>query len=473
VSLKPASSVHVLGICGTATATLAAMLAERGHRVRGSDEGVYPPMSDFLREKGIECRSPFAAANLDPAPDLVVVGNAIPRGNPEMEAVLDRGLRYRSMAEVIRDEFLEGRHPVVVTGTHGKTTTTVMTTVALRECGLDPSCLVGGYSEDLGGSYRLGGGAPFVIEGDEYDTAYFDKTAKFLKYFPRTLVINNLEFDHADIYGSLEEIQLQFRRLVRQVPRTGVILLGDESPAAAATCEGAPAPVETFGLAEGSTWRATDVSEGAGGVEFTLVRRGEELARLSVPFSGAHNVRNALAAAAVAVSLGGRAEDAARGLASMHGIKRRLEVRGEARGVLVYDDFAHHPTAIATTLRAVRARHPGRRVWGLFEPRSWTCRRNVHQHELPGALAEADLVVMAPVFQPEKVPAGKLLDAPAVIRDVAGAGRRGWLLPDAPAIARHVGGLAEPGDVVVVMSNGSFDGVHELILRELEARPAT
>ena len=470
MELKPGSIIHVLGACGTATATLAAMLAERGHRVRGSDEGVYPPMSEFLREKGIECRSPYRPENLEPAPDLVVVGNAIPRGNPEMEAVLDRGLRYRSMAEVIREEFLEGRHPVVITGTHGKTTTTVMTTVALLACGLDPSCLVGGYSADLGGSYRLGEGMPFVIEGDEYDTAYFDKTAKFLKYFPRTLVINNLEYDHADIYSSLQEIQVQFRRLVRQVPRTGVILLGDDSGPAREVVEDAPAPVETFGLRDGSTWQATEIVAEPAGMSFTLLRRGERAARCRIPFSGAHNVRNAVAAVAVAVRLGGSAADACKGLAAMHGIKRRLELRGEARGVLVYDDFAHHPTAIRETLRAVRERHPGRRIWGLFEPRSWTCRRNVHQHDLPAALAEADLVAMAPVFQPEKVPAGKLLDAPAVIRDVEAAGRSAWLLPDAPAIAAHVASRAEPGDVVVVMSNGSFDGVHELILEAIAAR---
>ena len=466
MELKPGSIIHVLGACGTATATLAAMLAERGHRVRGSDEGVYPPMSDFLREKGIECRSPYGEENLDPAPDLVVVGNAIPRGNPEMEAVLDRGLRYRSMAEVIREEFLEGRHPVVITGTHGKTTTTVMTTVALQACGLDPSCLVGGWSADLGGSYRLGEG-PFVIEGDEYDTAYFDKTAKFLKYFPRTLVINNLEYDHADIYSSLQEIQVQFRRLVRQVPRTGVILVGDESAPAREVVSGAPAPVELFGLSGDSAWRAASVIADRDGMTFTLLRRGEALGRCRIPFAGAHNVRNAVAAAAVAVSLGGRAQDALDGLGAMHGIKRRLEVRGEAGGVLVYDDFAHHPTAIRQTLRAVRERHPGRRIWGLFEPRSWTCRRNVHQHELPAALAEADLVVMAPVFQPERVPAGTLLDAPAVVRDIGAAGRQAWLVEGAASIADHVAGRAASGDVVVVMSNGSFDGVHEMILARL------
>jgi len=467
LELRPGSLIHVLGACGTATATLAAMLAERGHRVRGSDQDVYPPMSDFLRERGIELLSPYRAENLLPEPDLVVVGNAIPRGNPEMEEVLDRGIRYRSMAEVIREEFLEGRHPVVITGTHGKTTTTSMTTVALVACGMDPSCLVGGVSLDLGGSYRLGEGDAFVIEGDEYDTAYFDKTPKFLKYFPRTLVVNNVEYDHADIYDDVDQIKLQFRRLVRQVPRTGLVLVGDDSAHARDVVAGSPAPVAAFGLMPASPWRAVDVQPEGASTSFTLLRDGHELGRASLPFSGDHNVRNAVAAAAVAISLGGDAARALDGLSRMRGIRRRLEVRGEERGVLVYDDFAHHPTAIRETLRAVKRRHEGRRVWALFEPRSWTCRRNVHQRELGEALAVADAVVMTGVFQPERVPDAVRLDAAAVIADVASRGIPAWILPGAPEIARHVAGRAEAGDVVVAMSNGSFDGLHDLLLAEL------
>lgn len=465
--LAPASRIHVLGACGTAMATLAAMLAERGHRVRGSDQDTYPPMSDFLSERGIELLSPYRPENLDPEPDLVVVGNAIARGNPELEAVLDRGLRYRSFPEVLRDEFLEGRHPVVVTGTHGKTTTTTLIGLALLAGRLDPSILVGGYVQDLEGSYRLGGGAPFVVEGDEYDTAYFDKTPKFLKYFPRTLVINNLEFDHADIYENLAAIQLQFRRLVATVPRNGLVLVGDDSPPAADVVGRSLAPVQRFGLAAGSAWRAVDLEDGPGGASFGVLHEERLLGRAFTVLSGSHNVRNALAAIAVGTALGVPFEALAGGLASMRGIKRRLELRGEARGVLVYDDFAHHPTAIRETLRAVRARHPGRRLWGVFEPRSWTSRRNVHQATLGPALAEADCVVLAEVFQPEKLADDVRLDVRAVVAGLEAAGRPACVLPGAPEIAERIGESAKSGDVVVVMSNGGFDGIHDLLLARL------
>jgi UDP-N-acetylmuramate: L-alanyl-gamma-D-glutamyl-meso-diaminopimelate ligase len=458
-----------MGICGTAMATLAAMLSRRGVAVRGSDDQPYPPMSTFLGERGIEIRSPYAAANLEPRPDLVVVGNAISRGNPELEAALDAGLPCRSMPEVLRDAFLEGSHPVVIAGTHGKTTTAAMTAVALSAAGLDPSAFVGGYVLDLDGPFRLGAGAPFVIEGDEYDTAYFDKAPKFLKYQPRTLVIGNLEFDHADIYDDLEAIQVQFRRLVNLVPRSGLVLVGDASPAAQDVVTRSHAPVVRFGLDAASEWRAVELSDAGDGTTFRVIHEGRDRGAVAIPQSGAHNVRNALAALAVGVSLGGDFARLAAGLRGMRGVKRRLEAVGERAGVLVYDDFAHHPTAIRETLRAVRARHPGRRVWAVFEPRSWTNRRNVHQAELGQALAEADLAVMAPVFQPERVPDGVRLREDAVVADVVRRGVPAVLLAGATPIATHVAAEARPGDVVVVMSNGGFDGVHGLILGRLGA----
>jgi UDP-N-acetylmuramate: L-alanyl-gamma-D-glutamyl-meso-diaminopimelate ligase len=330
--------------------------------------------------------------------------------------------------------------------------------------------MVGGYSDDLGGSFRLGAGMPFVLEGDEYDTAFFDKTPKFLKYFPRTLVIGNLEFDHADIYESLDAIKLQFRRLVRQVPRKGLILVGDSSAHAIEVTREAPAPVVLFGLDEASAWRAIDLVADGDGMTFTIVHAGRDLGRLRIPFSGEHNVRNALAAVAVAVSQGASLDGVFAALSGMSTIKRRLERRGEAMGVLVYDDFAHHPTAIRETLRAVRARHPGSRIWGVFEPRSWTCRRNVHQAALGEALAEADAVVMTDVYQPEKVPEGLRLDAAAVIGALVGKGRLAKLVRDAPEVAAAVAREARSGDVVVVMSNGGFGGVHDLLLGRLAER---
>ncbi|MEM7247524.1 MAG: UDP-N-acetylmuramate:L-alanyl-gamma-D-glutamyl-meso-diaminopimelate ligase [Acidobacteriota bacterium] len=465
--LKPGDSIHLLGVCGTAMGTFAAMLAEKGYRVTGSDQGVYPPMSDLLAAKGIDIASPYSPDNLEPRPDVVVVGNAIPRGNPELEAVLDGGLRYRSFPELLRELFLDDAHPVVITGTHGKTTTTAMTGVALMAAGEDPSVLVGGHVHDLDGSHRLGSGEAFVLEGDEYDTAYFDKSPKFLHYFPKTLVINNLEFDHADIFDSLEALELQFRRLVRVVPRSGRILLGDASEAAARVVAEAPAPIERFGLADDSDWQAVDLRDGDDGPSFELRHRGETLGRIQIPLSGEHNIRNAVAAAAIAIGRGGDFDAVAKGLGAMRGVKRRLEVRGEAGGVLVYDDFAHHPTAIEATLKALRTKHEGRRIWGLFEPRSWTSRRKVHQAALQDALAAADLSVIAPVYQPERLPAEIRLEPTEVAEGLRGAGRQSWAPDGVDAIVDIVGEHAKEGDVVAVMSNGSFDGIHGRLLERL------
>ena len=306
-----------------------------------------------------------------------------------------------------------------------------------------------------------------MIEGDEYDTAWFDKTPKFLKYFPRTLVVNNLEFDHADIYDSLDAIKLQFRRLVHLVPGSGRVLVGDAYEHAIEITGRSLAPVETFGLAESSDWCAAELEDSPSGASFTLLRRGEELGRVALPFSGEHSVRNALAALAVTVGLGGDFARAAAGLAAMQGVRRRLELRGEAAGVLVYDDFAHHPTAVRETIKAARARHPGARVWALFEPRSWTSRRKVHEEAFAEAFASADRVVLAPVYQPERLDPSIRLDPEVLVERVRRSGGTGCVLPDAERIAEHVAGEAQEGDVVLVMSNGAFGGVHEKLLERL------
>src|SRR5262245_13589771 len=333
--------IHLIGVCGTAMATLAALLKHRGHDVSGSDEHVYPPMSDFLAAERINVLEGYHAEHVAAAPDLVVVGNAISRGNPELEAVLDRGIRYASLPETIREQFLWDADSIVIAGTHGKTTTTSLTGWLLTAAGDDPTVLIGGIARNFGSdgaSYRIGKGKAFVIEGDEYDSAYFDKTAKFLKYLPDIAVINNIEFDHADIYANIDEVRLAFRRLVNLVPRQGLTLLGIDSPDAAALSTVARSRVQTFGLSEGAEWRAVDVRVGEG-TTFRVVRGSKDLGQFTMPLLGDHNVRNALAAIAVGVDVGVPIDKLQHGLAGFKGVKRRLEVIGEANGIRIYDDF--------------------------------------------------------------------------------------------------------------------------------------
>lgn len=466
-----ARTVHFIGICGTAMGTLAAMLQRRGDRVQGSDAHVYPPMSDFLRAEGITLLEGYDEAHIDAAVDVVVVGNAISRGNPELEAVLDRSVRYVSMPEIIRETFLWDADSVVIAGTHGKTTTTALAGWVLTSGGADPSILVGGIARNLGddgqgGSYRLGRGRAFVIEGDEYDSAYFDKSAKFLKYLPDIAVINNVEFDHADIYADLDAVRLAFRRLVALVPRRGLVLLGADSAEAAALAAGARSRVQTFGMAEGVTWRATALEQQGTGTRFIVHGPEGLVATLEVPLLGQHNVRNALAAVAVAHECGLSIEAIREGLATFRGVKRRLEVVGERRGVTVYDDFAHHPTAVAETIAALRAARPGRRLWALFEPRSASSCRRVFQADFARAFGAADVVIIAPVFRSALADADRL-SVPELIGALTSAGVEARELPSVEAIVAVVAREAADGDDIVVMSNGGFGGIHGKLMEAL------
>ena len=459
--------------------TLAAMLKQRGHDVSGSDQHVYPPMSDFLRAEGIRLLEGYQEAHVAGAVDLVIVGNAISRGNPELEAVLDRRMKYCSLPEAVREFFLWGSRSVVIAGTHGKTTTTSLTGWLLTHGGIDPGILVGGIARNLGtggASYRIGNGEVFVVEGDEYDSAFFDKTAKFLKYVPTVAVINNIEFDHADIYADLDAVRLAFRRLVNLVPRSGLTLLGVDSPEAAALAPLVRSRIQTFGLVEGADWRAADLTfesaaTGAGEVlrtetRFRLVREGHDLGEVRVPMAGVHNVRNALAAIAVSVDVGLPLDRLREGLLAFKGVKRRLEVVGERRGVTIYDDFAHHPTAVAETLAAVRAAAPGRRVWAVFEPRSASSCRRVFQDDFARAFAGADEVVIATVFR-SSLPESERLSEAELVADLTAAGVSARHLPDVDTIVGAVAGAARPGDLVVVMSNGGFGGIHGKLLQAL------
>jgi UDP-N-acetylmuramate: L-alanyl-gamma-D-glutamyl-meso-diaminopimelate ligase len=469
-------SIHLIGVCGTAMATLAALLRSRGHDVRGSDQNVYPPMSDFLEREGIRTFIGYAAEHITSDLDLVVVGNAISRGNPELETVLERKIRYCSLPEIIREQFLWGAQSVVVAGTHGKTTTTSLTGWLLTHGKLDPTVLVGGIALNFGengSSYRVGAGRHFVIEGDEYDSAFFDKTAKFLKYVPDVAIVNNIEFDHADIYANLDQVRLAFRRLVNLVPRNGLLLLGADSPDAAALETGAFAPVQTFGLADGATWQAHDLSTRDGVTRFAVRRSGEPFGTFESPLLGDHNVRNALAAIAVGAHAGLGPSELADGLRAFKGIKRRLETVGAAAGVLVLDDFAHHPTAVHETLLALRRGYPERRIWAVFEPRSASSCRRVFQDDFAAAFGAADEVVVAAVFR-SSLPDADRLDAVQLVADLNGRGQRARHIPENDAIVRAIVTERQDGDVVVLMSNGGFGGIHRRLLQALAdagARP--
>jgi UDP-N-acetylmuramate: L-alanyl-gamma-D-glutamyl-meso-diaminopimelate ligase len=464
--------IHVIGIAGSAMSPLAAMLRERGYRVTGSDSGVYPPASTLLEKLGISFFHSFDAAHLTPAPDLVVVGNVIARGNPELEEVLDRKIPYRSLPEMLEEVFLPGKHSIVVSGTHGKTTTTAMLAWIFETAARQPNFLVGGVAENFGKSYGLGGGADFILEGDEYETAFWDRGPKFFHYHPDDLIITSLEFDHADIYRDFETYELAFRRLVNLVPRNGrVVIWGDaeqSGPALRRAAEKAFCPVETYGFSAGNDWIASDVEVAGNGMKFLVHHRGEKFGEFTLAASGKHNVLNAMAVIAVAHGRSIPAGVLAEGLASFKSVKRRMDVKGEIRGVLVVDDFAHHPTAVRATIEAARSRWPGRRLWAILEPRSNSMRRKVFQDALPQSLALADRVILGGVFRAQQLGDENRMDPEMVAESVRDLGKSARVFPSAEGIAETLSNEAEAGDLLLVMSNGSFDGLCDKLLKKLE-----
>ncbi|HZI20702.1 MAG TPA: UDP-N-acetylmuramate:L-alanyl-gamma-D-glutamyl-meso-diaminopimelate ligase [Pyrinomonadaceae bacterium] len=467
---------HLIGICGTAMASLAGMLQARGHRVTGSDQNVYPPMSTMLEELGITVAQGYGAGNLDPAPDCVVIGNALSRGNPEVEETLNRRLVYRSQAEVVKEEFIRGRRSLVVAGTHGKTTTTSIASWVMEVGGLDPSFLVGGVVQNFGASFRVTASDHIIIEGDEYDTAFFDKGPKFMHYLPETAVVGNIEFDHADIYPDLAAVKLAFRRLMNLVPANGRLVAGWDSPVVREVVAemGARlhARVETYGTCDDARWQARDVDYSAGDLtRFRVLRDGAEWAEFETPLVGDFNVRNCLAVIVAADAWGVSRERIAEALRTFKSVKRRLQVRGEEGGVTVIDDFAHHPTAVRETLRALRDKYSGRRLVAVFEPRSATSRLAVFQQDYVEAFDQADYVVLSTVFDREKGSAyGALLDTDELAARVAARGRPALSLDGADEIVRRLAAELRAGDVVAVMSNGGFGQVHEKLLAALAGR---
>jgi UDP-N-acetylmuramate: L-alanyl-gamma-D-glutamyl-meso-diaminopimelate ligase len=467
--------IHLSGICGTAMASLAGLLQLQGHRITGSDKAAYPPMSDLLHSLGIPILEPYAESNLSPAPDLVVIGNALSRGNPEVECVLDQRIPFGSMAALLREEFLVGRESLVVAGTHGKTTTTSMLAwiyqVASRaDTALEPSFLIGGVAENFASSFQLRPTRTFIVEGDEYDTAFFDKGPKFLHYFPDALILTHVEFDHADIYADLEAVKTAFKRLVNLVPRRGLIVAYDGSPNVTECLEPALCHVERYGFYDTADWRIRNLRHEEGLTRWEVWHGGVLWAQLEMNLAGEHNALNATAAAALAVGLGIGKEAVQSALASFKSVKRRLEVRAVINGITVIDDFAHHPTAIRETLRALRSVYPQSRLWAVLEPRSNTLRRKVLQGDLVDSLRLADRVVLAGAYQPQRIPDAERLHPENVVEALKAQGSQAELHADGDAIVEAVAPQLEPGDVVAILSNGAFDAIYEKLPARLRER---
>lgn len=465
--------IHLIGICGTAMASLAGMLKQRGIKVTGSDAAAYPPMSDFLASLNVPVAQPYSESNLKPRPDLVVVGNAISRGNVELEYVLDERIPFQSLPQVLHDYFLRTRRTIAVAGTHGKTTTTSLLSWIFSAAGKNPSFLIGGVAENFGSSFAVKQGEHFIIEGDEYDTAFFDKGPKFLHYFPEAVILTSVEFDHADIYKDLDAVKTAFRRLVNIVPRRGKIIAYDANGNVGDCISKAFCPVERYGFEPASDWRIDAVSFEAQVTRWSVFHDGRPWADFEFPLAGEYNVLNATAAAAMASNYGISVPAIADALKNFKSVKRRLEVKAEIDGITIIDDFAHHPTAIRETLRALRTRYPGRRLWAIFEPRSNTLRRKVFEYELSDSLSLADQVVIAAVFKAGAIPEDERLEVRSVVEHLNENGTSARELADADAIVAAVAPEIRAGDVVAILSNGGFGGIYEKLpqrLRELRKR---
>jgi UDP-N-acetylmuramate: L-alanyl-gamma-D-glutamyl-meso-diaminopimelate ligase len=465
--------VHLIAVAGVGMASLAGMLRAAGYEVTGSDQAVYPPMSTVLADLGIAVREGYRAENLEPRPDLVVVGNAMSRGNPEVEAMLAAGIPYCSMPEALMRFFMQPRKRAVVVGTHGKTTTSAMLSWVLHETGGDPSFMVGGASRNFPQNFRLGSGPWFVAEGDEYDTAFFDKGPKFLHYDPDALLLNAIEFDHADIYRDLDHVKGAFRTLLERLRPTAVVAASADFPEVRAVVAASGRQAIFFGHGPGATWRAADVSDDGTTTRFTIVGPGGIRLPAMLPLPGAMNVANAIGVVALTAAMGLPLDGVVAALATFKGVKRRQEVVAEGRGITVIDDFAHHPTAVAGTVAALRARYPGRRLWALFEPRSNTTRRRVFQDAFADAFAGADRVTFGAIHRREQLPENERLSVEELIASLTARGVAAETCEDPDAIAALVADQVSSGDVVVLMSNGGFGGLGGKLLAALHLSPAS
>ena len=453
---------HFVGVCGTALGSVAAGIIEKGYTVTGSDQSVYPPMSTFLQNKGVQIMEGYQASNIPDETTTVVIGNAISRGNNEAEAILDRRLRYLSLPEVLKEYFLRGQRNYVVSGTHGKTTTSSILAWLFESAGKKPGFMIGGIPANFGQGARFTDSDFMVMEGDEYDTAFFDKRSKFLHYLPELVVMNNIEFDHADIYNNLDEIILTFSRLLKIVPRNGLALINGDDANCLIAAKESPCPTRKVGFGESCDLKISNVEYLPTGSCFVIEGEAYE-----VPMVGEFNVRNAAMAVCSARFAGLEPEEIRRGLLSFEGIARRQQERGEVRGITVVDDFAHHPTAIGLAIDGLRQKYPSRRLWVVFEPRSNTTRRNIFQDDLAMALKKADCVVIPSIPHPEKVAENERLDPEKLVADISSAGAHSWHLGEVEEIVEHVSSLAQSGDVIAILSNGGFGGIHEKLLTSL------
>jgi UDP-N-acetylmuramate: L-alanyl-gamma-D-glutamyl-meso-diaminopimelate ligase len=465
--LPVAGHIHLTAICGVGMASLAGLLKSRGYRITGSDQNIYPPMSTYLAEIGIHVLAGYRAEHLVPRPDLVVIGNAVSRNNPEADAVLAQGIEYISFPQALGRFLIGPRQSLVVAGTHGKTTTSALAAWVLTSAGLAPGFFVGGVPLNFASGWNTGQGEHVVLEGDEYDTAFFDKGPKFLHYRPKNVILTSVEFDHADIYRDLDHVKRAFAQLTDIIPVDGSLVVCSDYADAVAVARNAKVPSTTYG--EFGDWTAKNLKFDQGRSTFDPCFKGQSQGTIEASIIGGHNVKNALAVYAMGRNLGIAHDRLLEGFGTFKGVKRRQEVRGEERGVVVIDDFAHHPTAVRETIDAVRGAYAGRRIWAIFEPRSNTSKRNIFEKEFAAALALADITIVAAVYQPEKIPEAQRLSVDHMVGEInrVGGSRQALTLPDSLAIAEYVARNSRAGDVLLVMSNGGFDGVHEKILRAL------
>ena len=456
---------HFIGICGTAMGSVAAALQNRGYTITGSDQNVYPPMSDFLIKNNINVSVGHDENNIPDKVDLVVIGNAMSRGNVEVESVLNRKIPYTSLPELIKRYFLQGKRNIVITGTHGKTTTSSIIAHLLNDNGLNPNLMIGGIPLDIGEGGRFTESEFFVIEGDEYDTAFFDKRSKFVHYMPEIVVVNNIEFDHADIFNNIEEIKLSFKRMLNIVPENGIVFVNGDDNDAVEVTENCRAPVIKVGANDDCDFKIENLNLESFNSSFSIKDNSYQL-----PMDGEFNVRNAAMAIAVSDFLNIDQKNIIESVSKFSGIARRQELRGEEKNVKVIDDFGHHPTAIAATIGALKQRYPDSKIWAIFEPRSNTSRRNLLQSELEDSLSQADGVIISEVPNPEKVPDGELLDVESVIENLSSRGKEAFIGLSPDDIVNKLIPLTSSGDTIVVLSNGGFGGIHEKLLEALKVK---